>query len=124
MKRKDKMRKLKDQGLTYQAIATMYKLSRARVHQIISGYDSNRTNYRKSILIRDNYKCQWGELCKSKETPINKLVVHHIDFDNNNNSPSNLITLCRKCHSKFHSENHINDEVEKRLLKRYKVKKR
>jgi len=32
----------------------------------------------------------WGE----------KLSVHHIDYDPNNNDPDNLVSLCRNCHGK------------------------
>jgi len=31
---------------------------------------------------------------------IKKFPVHHIDYDKNNNTEENLITLCWSCHSK------------------------
>lgn len=31
------------------------------------------------------------------------LTVHHIDNNHTNNNPSNLQTLCRKCHDKKHN---------------------
>lgn len=48
---------------------------------------------RKSILERDGYKCA---RCDSKD----KLTVHHIVrwVFTKDDSPSNLITLCRSCH--------------------------
>jgi hypothetical protein len=60
-----------------------------------TGY--NRTYYRnkKLILERDNYQCQ---CCKTKDD----LIAHHIDCKRSNNSPSNLITLCRQCHDYLH----------------------
>ena len=60
-------------------------------------------NLREYILHRDNHKCQ-NPNCKNKDTsPI--LVVHHIVYLSNGgtNIPSNLITLCTKCHT---LENH------------------
>ncbi len=51
----------------------------------------------KEIKKRDNYKCT---ICKSPKN----LDVHHIDFDENNHVPLNLITLCRKCHKRIHIE--------------------
>jgi hypothetical protein len=48
---------------------------------------------KRSIRQRDNYTCRW---C-GKEPAI---CVHHIDYDKKNCDPKNLITLCRKCHSK------------------------
>lgn len=31
-----------------------------------------------------------------------RLTIHHIDENVRNNDPSNLSTLCRKCHDKLH----------------------
>lgn len=33
-----------------------------------------------------------------------ELQVHHIDFDRENNSPDNLITLCQTCHMRVHNQ--------------------
>jgi 5-methylcytosine-specific restriction endonuclease McrA len=44
------------------------------------------------IKERDNFTCQY---CGSKE----KLSIHHMDFDKNNNDRSNLITACTSCNS-------------------------
>jgi len=60
---------------------------------------------KEQIRIRDNYRCQLcdittEELCKN-------LAVHHIDFDKNNNLPSNLISLCGSCHGKVHCLNNL-----------------
>jgi len=50
------------------------------------------------IRNRDNYKCQ---LCGMPECEnVQKLCIHHIDYDKKNCLPSNLISLCRKCHTK------------------------
>lgn len=49
------------------------------------------------IRTRDNFICQG---CGIKESEYNqKLSVHHINYDKNNCSESNLITTCRKCNS-------------------------
>ncbi len=47
---------------------------------------------KRSIRERDNYICQ---LCSQYGN-----VVHHIDYDKKNSNPTNLITLCKKCHIK------------------------
>lgn len=60
-------------------------------------------NLREYILHRDNHKCQNPE-CKSKETI---LETHHIGYwqKDRTDRPSNLITLCIKCHTpKNHKE--------------------
>jgi len=57
-------------------------------------------NLREYILHRDNYNCQ---LCGKTNVP---LEVHHIGFwkGDRTNRPSNLITLCTKCHD---PKNHL-----------------
>jgi hypothetical protein len=49
-------------------------------------------NLRKRIKERDGFQCQ---LCGVKS----KLAVHHIDYDKNNCSQSNLVTLCICCNN-------------------------
>ena len=61
-------------------------------------------NLREYILHRDGHKCQ-NPNCKNKDKePI--LEVHHIGFykGDRTNRPSNLITLCHKCHI---TKNHL-----------------
>jgi len=56
-------------------------------------------NTREYVLHRDNHKCQ-NPNCKNKDKePI--LLVHHILYTGNGgtDAPSNLITLCNKCHT-------------------------
>ncbi len=53
---------------------------------------------RESIRQRDKYKCQ---LCGCPQQECaNKLTVHHIDYHKYNLNPTNLISLCKSCHSK------------------------
>ena len=71
------------------------------------GKNYSFANTRKMILNRDNYTCQ---CCKGKRKD-SKLEVHHIVFRSNNGSDdeSNLITLCKTCHSLLHkSEIELN----------------
>ena len=51
---------------------------------------------RRSTRERDNYVCC---LCGKQQGDIAH-DVHHIDFDKKNNNPTNLITICHKCHLK------------------------
>lgn len=119
IKRKDKMISLRSLGLSYGSIAKLFNCSRQRVHQIISGYKLKR-NKETELLFerikqRDDNQCQWGERCKGEEVWPGNLIIHHIDFNNENNNPSNLITLCKKCHLYFHSFNHVDKKIEKKL---------
>ena len=53
---------------------------------------------KNSIRKRDNYICH---LCGIQEIELNeKLAVHHIDYDKQNCSPNNLISLCRSCNTR------------------------
>ncbi len=52
---------------------------------------------KRSIRERDNYICQ---LCSQYGHE-----VHHIDYNKKNNSPNNLICLCKKCHAKTNWRN-------------------
>ena len=60
-------------------------------------------NLREYILHRDNHKCQ-NPNCKNKNKE-QILEIHHIKYKHfgGSNRPSNLITLCSKCHT---SPNH------------------
>jgi hypothetical protein len=62
-------------------------------HRYIDGLSHYRDNYR-----RLNPEIRCCEICSSQAFT----VVHHIDKDRRNNSPDNLIMLCRSCHAKVH----------------------
>lgn len=48
------------------------------------------------IRARDNFTCQLCGLVQNGH----KHCVHHIDYDKKNCNPDNLISLCKKCHTK------------------------
>jgi hypothetical protein len=57
---------------------------------------------KESIRQRDNNQCQ---LCKRKQYSDlrelkRKLAIHHINYDKQNCSENNLITLCHRCNTK------------------------
>lgn len=49
---------------------------------------------KRSIRERDGYVCQ---LCRTPQGDF-ALSVHHIDYDKNNCNPTNLVSLCKRCH--------------------------
>ncbi len=61
-------------------------------------YNYNFGKKREKIKKRDNYTCQE---CNQRMLGKNKLDVHHIDYNKKNDKSSNLITLCKSCHSKI-----------------------
>ena len=81
------------------------------IHKIINpavigvGYQQGEQlgyyNVKAYVLQRDNYKCQSGRTAKHS----NKLHVHHKVFrsQGGTDAPSNLITLCEKCHNDLHA---------------------
>jgi len=74
------------------------KLKRKKVshHSIQFDYYHSNKKYRRYILLRDDYTCQW---CLEKYD-ADYLEVHHIipRSQNGNNHPANLVTLCIDCH--------------------------
>lgn len=70
-------------------------------------------NIKQYVLTRDKRACQH---CGKKET---RLEVHHIKFRNQGgiDKPSNLITLCSKCHKNLHE----NKFGIKQIVKEYKT---
>ncbi len=56
---------------------------------------------KQQVLERDNYTCQ----CPDCERKTDKLDIHHIDYDKENNNSENLITLCDSCHAKTNGKN-------------------
>jgi len=61
------------------------------------GLDFNR-DLKEVIRNRDRRKCQ---ICEKTELENKeKLSVHHIDYNKQNNNIDNLVSLCRNCHRK------------------------
>lgn len=115
-KDRDRIVQLRGRGFSYNSIGKMVGLSKARIHQICSGYMPGRHIYlKKHIFERDNFRCQWGKMCEGKKIKVKDLVMHHIDFNDRNNNPKNLITLCKFCHGGFHFVNHIDQKTEEKL---------
>jgi len=87
----------------------------------IKQYKTEFYNKRDFIKKRDNYTCRE---CGTKNPKL-CFDIHHIDFDKNNNSINNLITLCHSCHSKItnkkywinHYQNKIKLEKEDNMTK-------
>ncbi len=102
MDRKQTIIKLRKNNWTWQAIGVYFGISKARAHQVGSGYKPGIGLYEKA-LERDNNICQWQEKCDGN-SPYKDLIVHHIDFNDRNNKLKNLITLCRFCHAYFHKK--------------------
>ncbi len=56
---------------------------------------------KENIKKRDNYTCQICGVHQNNLTGFfKKLDIHHIDYNKKNLNLGNLITLCRKCHTK------------------------
>lgn len=54
--------------------------------------------YKAIIRRRDNWKCR---MCNKTEKENGRaLDIHHIDYNKENLSPNNLVSLCHKCHMK------------------------
>jgi len=108
---------------------TLNKMSEMRIGKLnpqwLGGITNNpysvkfNEKLKKQIRKRDQYRCQQcfrhqDELYTKKGRKY-KLPVHHIDYNKQNNKPSNLISLCRNCHSQtnFGREEWVNYFTEK-----------
>lgn len=68
---------------------------------------------KESIRTRDGRRCNE---CNFTEKDLGyRLCVHHIDYNKKNNTPNNLISLCRLCHSQT---NFSRSDWEKYFTKR------
>lgn len=107
-KRLQEIKKLRTYGWSWLAVGNYFGISRARAHQIGSGYMAHKIkNYKTEILNRDNHMCQWREKCNGDSS---NLIIHHLDGNDRNNERSNLITLCRACHQYFHMNKELHSE--------------
>lgn len=70
---------------------------------------------KQEVRQADNYTCQ---ICGAYQPNRRKMPVHHIDYNKNNSSKGNLITLCIVCHSKT---NYKRDQWQKILTEKRTV---
>jgi hypothetical protein len=71
---------------------------------------------KEEIRKRDNYKCQ-GKDCGIPEIECDEnLTVHHIDYDKDNLSEVNLISLCRGCNTKANFNREYWEEYFTKLM--------
>lgn len=68
----------------------------------------------RNISIYDSWVC---EMCGKQVAEAGDLDVHHIRYRSlgGGNEPTNLIGLCRQCHSNVHSQNTSEDDLKKRV---------
>ena len=72
---------------------------RGKTYELHPGYKTGKRSYRNR-LTRDEVLLPFCRKCSSME----KLVVHHIDHDRDNNDIENLMVLCASCHKQHHVE--------------------
>ena len=65
---------------------------------------------RAKILTRDNNTCAFKKLCPEV---VNRLEIHHIDGNRENNEDSNLLTVCVRCHNFLDRELRKSRETER-----------
>jgi 5-methylcytosine-specific restriction endonuclease McrA len=78
--------------MTFRHIAKLLGVSHQRVAQIYKGHDAIKKSYKDYIKERDGKQCA---ICESTD----ELQVHHILGARHGNHPSNLVTLCKTCHT-------------------------
>lgn len=73
-------------------------------------WKEGKSIYRKIAF--DFYKKHECFHCKNNE--VDKLDVHHLDHDRENNHPSNLRIVCRPCHFKVYHPYILNKKRDKK----------
>lgn len=101
---------------SYASTGREFGLSRQRVHQIITRYDTIKPVKKKvlwgwgtSKLVRQLRKSDCINCGKKSR------AIHHYDGNPKNNTADNLFPVCRKCHGLFHRG------LKHKSLYRYKV---
>lgn len=73
-----------------------------------------RETLKEEIRKRDNYICQKCG-CSQLEN-IHKLSIHHVDYNKNNLSEVNLISLCKRCNAEVNFNRKYWEEYFTKLL--------
>ena len=98
---KNLVKELYKQGYGYTNIGNRLGVSKQRIHQIINNYhNTGKKN-------RENFYINWGR-CSECDNPAE--VLHHKDFNNENDIMDNLQPLCFMCHSKKHKNRHYDTD--------------
>lgn len=93
MTNKELMKIMYKNGKSYSEIGRILGVSRQRVHQVIKNYKNIGKKNRESFYEK-------FDKCKICCNPA--IALHHIDKDNTNDKPENLIPVCKDCHYKLH----------------------
>jgi len=76
--------------------------------------------YKQGIIKRDGHRCLNPYCCSERS---NKVVIHHINYNNKDCRPNNLITVCISCNSKANFDREWHTAWYQAILKqRYNYK--
>lgn len=75
---------------------------------------------KRKIIARDKNSCGiCGRVVEKNYRGFSfNLVIHHIDYNKNNSSPENLMTLCCQCHGRTHYNRPVWTEMLSQKLKK------
>jgi len=71
-----------------------------------------RTSNRCRSLLRNDTNAHCA-ICGARKGELGGLVVHHFNGDHSDDTPSNLVILCRRCHSVIHGRPTSDKELER-----------
>lgn len=93
--KRTKAQELHKNGATFTEIARQLGISRQRAHQLVTGYRTYGISTIKKFP-------HFSEICGDCSNPAKD--THHIDGNSANNSPVNLVRLCKPCHYNIHKK--------------------
>jgi len=99
MANRERVIELRLKGLSQSDIARQLKISRQRVHQIITGYKSFASNQFSYAYLP---KLSISVLNGCTKCGKRMVFIHHKDGNSKNNSEENLLPLCSSCHTNAH----------------------
>jgi hypothetical protein len=110
--KKQKVLDLYAQTKSYAVVGKMMGISRQRVHQLVTGYNSSgfatsqRGNLYDKIYLSEekNRVCM---VCFSQ--PFEHF--HHKDGNTKNNNIKNLLPVCRSCHASFREKSSVTTDL-------------
>jgi len=103
-------------GMKMSDIARKFNVSPQRIHQIVKNYTSFR-NRNSSFANYPNLRLLRGCCNCGKRVD----VIHHKNFNSDNNEEKNLIPLCKKCHYIEHKWLYQNMGSSDRVLRMKKI---
>jgi len=93
-----------EEGKSIMSLSREYKLTNARIRQIVTKQNYMTSKERKDIFKRFDYKCQWRHTCRQRDVGMFDLRIYYIDGDKNNTDEENITIACENCIEEYNRQ--------------------